>query len=57
MKKAISLIVNPVADSGSADLKGADEPTCEKARVGIKLITPNRTQGCLSIQSLGRLIA
>ena len=57
MKKAISLIVNPAADSGSADLKGTDEPTCKKVRAGIKLVTPNRTQDCLFVQSLGRLMA
>jgi hypothetical protein len=57
MKKAVSLIVNSAADSGGANLKGTDEPTCKKARVGTKLVTPNSTQDCLSMQSPGRLMA
>jgi hypothetical protein len=56
MKKAISLIASPVAVSGSADLKRSDGAICKKAQVGAELITPNRTQDRLSIQSLGRLM-
>ena len=57
MKKAGSPIVNPAADSGSADLKQTDGTTLEKAQVDTRLVAPNRTQDRLFIQPLGRLIA
>jgi hypothetical protein len=54
---AVSLIMNPATDSGSADLKRTDEAICMKAKVSDKLVTPNRTQDCLFIQSSERLMA
>ncbi len=57
MQEAISLIMNPAADSGGADLKETNGATNKKAKVGDKPVAPNRTQDCLFIQSLGRLMA
>jgi predicted polyphosphate/ATP-dependent NAD kinase len=50
MKKAIGLIVNPVAGmGGSVGLKGTDGETYKKAlELGAKPVTPRRTKDCLS---------
>jgi hypothetical protein len=57
MEKALSLMVNPAADVGGADLKRTNRATCKEAQVDTKLVAPNRTQDCLSIESPGRLRA
>jgi hypothetical protein len=57
MEKALSLMVNPAADVGSADLKGTNGAICKRAQVDAKLITPNRTQDCPFIESPARLMA
>jgi predicted polyphosphate/ATP-dependent NAD kinase len=50
MRKAIGLIVNPVAGmGGSVGLKGTDGETYKKAlELGAKPVTPKRTKDCLS---------
>jgi hypothetical protein len=57
MEKALSLMVNPAADVGSADLKGSNGATRKRAQVDVMLVTPDRARDWLSIQSLRRLSA
>jgi hypothetical protein len=56
MEKLLSLMVNPAADVGSADLKGTNGATCRKAQVDAELVAPNRVQGCPFIESPARLM-
>jgi hypothetical protein len=55
MEKALSLMANPAADVGSADLKGTNGATCRKTQVDAKLV-PNRVQDCPFIESPARLM-
>ena len=57
MKKALSFIVSPITDSGSADFTKTDGAICKEAPIDAKLVTPNWTQNRLFIQPQGRLIA